>query len=139
MTDGKADRSMGSAERDSASEPPSSPVAGGGEELTNALWIARVTMSDPNPLEAAHELHDDEIVQVCRALLSSPRVEEWKPIGIAPRDGTRVLGFFPDHEDGLHDTNWSRHGVWASRAYPNQPTYWKSLPEPPALSPPQGE
>ncbi len=73
------------------------------------------------------------------ALLSSPRVEEWKPIGIAPRDGTRVLGFFPDHQDGLHDTNWSRHGVWASRAYPNQPTHWMPLPASPALSPPQGE
>ncbi len=60
-------------------------------------------------------------------------MDEWKPIGIAPRDGTRVLGFFPDLEDGYHDTRWvNRLGVWTSRAYPNQPTHFRPLPEPPA-------
>ena len=58
--------------------------------------------------------------------------DPWRPIAEAPRDGTRVLGYFPNIEAGYHDTAYlGRFETWASRDWPAQPTHWMPLPSPP--------
>jgi hypothetical protein len=59
-------------------------------------------------------------------------MSDWQPIESAPKDGTRVLGYFPDLESGYHDTVWiDRLKTWVSRAYPAAPSHWMPLPPPP--------
>lgn len=58
-------------------------------------------------------------------------MDDWQLIEFAT--GERVLGYFPDLQAGYHDTEWShRLQTWTSRAYPNQPTHFMPLPNPPA-------
>lgn len=71
----------------------------------------------------------DDTNRVARALLD---LMEWREIGEARKDGTRVLGYFPNLEPGYHDTAFvERLGIWASRDYPVQPTHYLPLPPPP--------
>lgn len=58
---------------------------------------------------------------------------EWQPIETAPRDGTRILVFYPVLDGhiftaGFEFGTW-QSGIWDGRR--EQPTHWMPLPEPP--------
>ena len=81
-----------------------------------------------------------------RACAERLRAEEWQPIETAPRDGTRVLAWWPDAYDNGSavqvETWWGPfHGSalcgWQSAfeeaaAPPHGPTHWRPRPAPPA-------
>ena len=59
----------------------------------------------------------------------------WQPIETAPRDGTRILLYFPAMDKGerifagpFAHGMW-QIGVWFAR--PPNPTHWQPLPPPP--------
>jgi len=54
---------------------------------------------------------------------------QWLPIEQAAKDGTVVIGKFPDNGMNCTDTAWSsRHQCWVSHNYPNQPTHFMPIP-----------
>lgn len=64
----------------------------------------------------------------------------WHPISTAPRDGTRVMLFWPDgtSEQGFYLDNSNTPTPWqgwrpeSGRPWPKgQPTHWQPLPTPP--------
>lgn len=71
---------------------------------------------------------------------------EWQPIESAPKDETRILGFFPGAPEWYDfsvicwsdsDSDWwgcspAAAGVCGDR---HQPTHWRPLPEPPVSLP----
>ena len=61
---------------------------------------------------------------------------EWQPIETAPKDGTRVLIYYPTlgetHICGFADGCW-QSGIWSSPRI--EPTYWQHEPAPPTGSP----
>lgn len=68
----------------------------------------------------------------------------WQPIESAPKDGTKILAFAPNHPDRgpiMRITWWRRRedghnyigwGEFNEQFWP--PTHWQSLPDPPAAS-----
>ena len=66
-------------------------------------------------------------------------MSEWKPIDTAPKDGTRILAFWPDSGDGVDNeaearTWWENdrwENPWGSSLYDPPPTHWMPLPPPP--------
>jgi hypothetical protein len=68
---------------------------------------------------------------------------EWQPIETAPKDGTRILAYWPDiyaNSSAVQcETWWGPWGnskstwqtVWEWADGPNCPTHWMPLPEPP--------
>lgn len=66
-------------------------------------------------------------------------MSDWRPIETAPKDGTRLLGYYPQNEDYIrvgviqwmkprgYDYHWTWDGSWM----PDDPTHWQPLPEPP--------
>lgn len=73
-------------------------------------------------------------------------MSEWQPIETAPKDGTRVLAYWPDcygngsacaveswfgpWGKGNADQTWQSPFEWADGH--NDPTHWMPLPPPPA-------
>ena len=64
---------------------------------------------------------------------------KWQPIETAPRDGTEILCFIPEHTWGLltvkeeykvlrfiQGVTWANQGL-----YTEYPTHWMPLPKPP--------
>lgn len=78
------------------------------------------------------------------ALASLPR-DEWRGIESAPKDGSSILGFFPNRQrtyaggrgtTSIHWSGWGG-GIWelshsGLRCTSESPTHWRPLPEPPA-------
>lgn len=71
------------------------------------------------------------------------RLSAWLPIDSAPKDGTRILAFFPDESDWYQFSVccWSaRNGAWwgcspsASGVCDSHPLFWMPLPTAPATS-----
>ena len=120
-------------------------------------------------LRAATEVGDQatpaDIVGVIKAMWEELRrllkqadalkaAQRWQPIESAPRDGTRILLFFPN-DVGVISGEWNfeqfyanpkphfthdqeqRWGVRHMRA--NQPTHWQPLPLPPAIAKARGD
>lgn len=72
-------------------------------------------------------------------------MSEWQPIETAPKDGTRILAFWPDvygnssavqietwwgaWGHGRSKETWQNAWEWADGA--NNPTHWMPLPTPP--------
>lgn len=68
----------------------------------------------------------------------------WQPIETAPKDGTKVLLFFPGPfndkaENGIVTGQWTGNtdrwwlsAIWASSNAHQNPTHWMPLPIPPA-------
>jgi hypothetical protein len=88
-------------------------------------------------------------VQALKAELAQPRADRWQPIVTAPRDGSRILlwypstredagvaaeGFFDVLFDGLFVAEWmvSRGSNHIDRRV-RRPTHWMPLPDGPAL------
>ena len=117
------------------------PVAGGGEELIKRLREA--PLPSLNRIARDRREAADEIERL-RALLSSPRVEAWKPIETAPDDGLPhlVTGWKGNKEGGerWYATAVREGGEWfpddpdvTDRVAFYPPTHWMRL-TPPALS-----
>lgn len=89
-------------------------------------------LADWATFEAGIDKGLEVAAKLVRDTLSSakePQTEGWRSMESAPKDGTRILGFFPNLENGFHDTAWiERLNTWASRDYPVQPTLWMPLP-----------
>jgi hypothetical protein len=66
-------------------------------------------------------------------------MSEWQPIETAPRDGTEVFCFIPEHNWGALKVgedykllSFIQDVGWVNRAYHNEkPTHWMPLPPPP--------
>lgn len=78
----------------------------------------------------------------CRGLEEPPLrgLEEWQPIETAPKDGTKVLFFWPDGGVSLGDANKLRKAPkYYDRSEPwKSPTHWMPLPKPPSLQAAEG-
>jgi hypothetical protein len=70
-------------------------------------------------------------------------MSDWQPIESAPRDGTPVIGWFPDYGKGRAWTTWfpvqdvggGRNNWWwyehtAAQGDVPQPTHWRPLDPP---------
>lgn len=83
---------------------------------------------------------------IARSALSRLQAQgntEWQPIETAPKDGTKVLLFFPGPfndtlENGIVTGQWTGNteswwlsSIWASSSAHQDPTYWASLPSRP--------
>lgn len=76
-------------------------------------------------------------VEYIRADLCRPEPQGWQPIETAPKDGTRVLAYWPDCScqveswfgPWLGEMVWQSEFEWGSRR--NNPTHWMPLLEPP--------
>ena len=71
---------------------------------------------------------------------------QWRPIDTAPRDGTRILGWFPQWR-GVRTIRWRvdvanyAYGWWADNNEHDSrwltaklPTHWMPLPDPPEIT-----
>ena len=67
----------------------------------------------------------------------------WRPMETAPRDGSRILIWYPNDDDGEtykivqwgpspHPTGWSFRGGWLAE---KEPIAWMPLPDPPYTDP----
>lgn len=62
---------------------------------------------------------------------------EWQPIKTAPKDGTKVLGFWNSKhiEGNQYGVIRFEDGAWKEYEYEDdfiiEPTHWQKLPEPP--------
>lgn len=97
MTDGKTAGPEASAKAEGRSEPPSSPVAGGGEELIARLL--RTTEAMASLCTAPQDLwneHSNACLEAAR-LLSSPRVEEVRREALeeAAKEAEALAHYFP--------------------------------------------
>ncbi len=87
----------------------------------------------------ARDLEDrlEEALTLTKAERNKPRVDEWQPIGTAPKDGKDILvGWHSDHYERFI---WTRagqvKGIWyhsGGTGVVCYPTHWMPLPEPPA-------
>lgn len=64
---------------------------------------------------------------------------KWLPIETAPKDGTRILAYFPDDEGGVLSVIWAYYGWYLDpdggtefeyHIFGN-PTHWMPVPEKP--------
>ena len=61
----------------------------------------------------------------------------WQPIATAPKDGTRILAYYPPFAGTSGDivtirwVLWNGEHYWATSPTGDDPTHWQSLPEPP--------
>lgn len=83
-------------------------------------------------------LLSDECVRLLDAADARGR-EGWQPIETAPKDGTYILGYFPDACDylpqcGITAIKWiGSYAGWGTRGVCGlSPTHWQPLPTPPA-------
>ena len=66
----------------------------------------------------------------------------WQPIATAPKDGTEILGLFPDYHLRMNVTSmfWDVPGFWVNafedEDYHAEPTHWMPLPAPPVTEKP---
>lgn len=99
---------------------------------------ARATIADVDLLRSAAERQLSE----ARAALDHGRNSEWRPIGTAPRDGTRVKLLIPYNRNTFSEAECTDQGSWCGdyRCFrfdgddgPNdiQPTYWMPLHDAP--------
>jgi len=62
---------------------------------------------------------------------------QWQPIETAPKDGTEILGLFPNYHLRMNVTSmfWGSPGVWVNafedENYRESPTHWMPLPPAP--------
>ncbi len=97
-------------------------------------------------LLVAAELHphpgDEVLHDKLTAEIDGTTQSGWRPIETAPRDGSKMLLFFPGpYPDELEDgvvtgrflaPGWWLSAIWASSMAHKRPTHWMPLPEPPA-------
>jgi hypothetical protein len=106
-------------------------------------------------MESAH----DQAVEFCHMVerakaeadrtASRPIADEWQPIETAPKDGSCVLvtGRFGGRQRPIPCDAWQRtprivwfemHRTWlgfpSGKALDGEPTHWRPLPEPPAIT-----
>lgn len=112
--------------------------------LRDDKWLLADSAYQAGQVEAQAEI--DALKAQRDALLAA---QQWLPIESAPKDGTRILLFFPN-DVGVISGEWNferfyekprphfthdqeqRWGVRHMRA--NQPTHWQPLPPPPAIA-----
>ena len=94
-----------------------------------------------NPGRTLHEMHPDVLI---REALEALRAEQWRPIDMAPTDGTPLLLWCNDWVIGHHavsyppyafegwTTGWETAGGYDVGYARITPTHWRPLPEPPA-------
>jgi hypothetical protein len=59
-------------------------------------------------------------------------MSDWQPIETAPKDGTRVLIYEPNTEEGGSVLLGKyEDGQWHDLDFNRNPTHWMPLPEPP--------
>lgn len=81
-----------------------------------------------------------EYIATLPAAAGADKEDGWLPIESAPKDGLRILAFFPGR-DGVVTVKWDYYG-WAldpdggtefAHTFACQPTYWRPLPTPPVV------
>lgn len=121
---------------DETEAPAPTPV---GDDDTVKI-ATRVTVGQHKGMKIAAAEQGISIEAAYRAAIDrflSTEPGEWHPIRTAPKDGTRVLLYFPklqlvtecvwESPNRSYHPNWCRDGEW----FPHEPTQWMTLPEPP--------
>lgn len=121
---------------DEPEAPAPTPI---GEDGTLKI-STRVTVRQHKDMKIAAAEQGISIEDAYRAAVErflSTEPGEWHPILTAPKDGTRVLLYFPKLKhvtecvwaspNGVYRANWCNDGQW----FPHEPTHWRTLPEPP--------
>lgn len=77
-----------------------------------------------------------DVARAVLALISHPQADAWRPIEMAPKDGSRFLAFQPGRDYQTFEcwwqddfSNWS--GWQNERDNEPEPTHWQPLPHPP--------
>lgn len=102
--------------------------------------VERLRAPIPRDVDCIPEAQD-RMAEAAAEIERLRAVQAWRPIGTAPKDGTRVL-LWPVWSDGLPDAGWwevrPRSSGWV-HVYGRvleKPTHWQPLPEPPAQGTP---
>ena len=101
---------------------------------------ARARQQASTEYSARQSMLDDGTVQVFEMISTGPRrsVGEWQPISTAPKDGTRVLLYWPYWDQWPVVGMFDRFQRWVTEMAVSTegpgPTHWMPLPAPPAAA-----
>ncbi len=112
------------------------------EELAKALERVKPTITKENEDRAIsiwlYNLGErcEAVAKAFRALEPPTGEEEWRDIKDAPRDGTVIVGWFPDYKIGAVIVKWDTAAwrvLWDNDTMATDPTHFKLLSAPKAV------